>query len=385
MHHRCQELAAEFVKKRVLQVLPNLSVGGAETMAVNLARELNREDFEPFLLSLYPPVGSVLEATLAEAGVTVIHLHKRKGLDLRAARDLARTVRELHLDVVHTHLRTLSYQLWSQVSDRRPVRVHTVHSVATREAGRFGRVLQNVALRLGATPVAIAEEVRATISEVYGREAPIIPNGIPVTLYARSEVERAAMRNEFSIGEDTLVLISVANLHPSKNHAGLITAFARARGYIPRNTRLMLVGEGTQRAALEQQITTEGLTTHVTLLGSRADIPRLLSGSDIFVSASLVEGNPLSVMEAMAAGLPTIAPRVGGVPELITNGCDGLLVTPGDIESLANTMVDVATDGAQARRLGTSAAATANERFTIGAMARSYEELYLKLIQRSRS
>jgi glycosyltransferase involved in cell wall biosynthesis len=118
----------------------------------------------------------------------------------------------------------------------------------------------------------------------------------------------------------------------------------------------------------------------VFFLGRREDVPALLGAADVFALASLWEGNPLSLMEAMAAGLPVIATTVGGVPELVQHGWHGLLCPPGDIQTLTSALLEIAQDAAARRKMGFAARQRAHERFDQRAMIRAYEDLYEKLL-----
>jgi glycosyltransferase involved in cell wall biosynthesis len=118
------------------------------------------------------------------------------------------------------------------------------------------------------------------------------------------------------------------------------------------------------------------LTSRVHFLGLRTDIPDVLGASDVFVLSSAYEGNPLSVIEAMAAGLPVVSTSVGGVPELLENGKEGFIVQPGNAEQLSDAMMTLLKDGHLRGAMGAAAATRAKEKFDVSAMIRAYEELY---------
>ncbi len=164
----------------------------------------------------------------------------------------------------------------------------------------------------------------------------------------------------------------MGRLNPQKNHRLLLDAFAAAA--IP-GAHLLIAGEGDLRPELEARSAALGIATTVHFLGVRADVPRLFGAADALVMPSSWEGNPLVVMEAMAAGLPVVATRVGCVPELVSPDT-GKLTEPGDRDGLAMAMTAMAGDLVRARRLGRAATLIANERFSSEAMARAYEALY---------
>ncbi|HND30836.1 MAG TPA: glycosyltransferase, partial [Myxococcota bacterium] len=201
-----------------------------------------------------------------------------------------------------------------------------------------------------------------------------IPNGIPVAAYAPPPGARQALRAELALDDHTPMFLSAGRLNPQKDHAGLIDAFARQP-----HGRLYIAGEGELREALEQQIQRAGLSQRVVLLGVRRDMPRWMAAADAFVLSSRYEGNPLVVMEAMAAGLPVVATAVGCVPELVMKDT-GILVPPGDPQRLAEALDRLGADLPMARRLGLAGARVAADRFDVAAMAAAYAALYGRLL-----
>jgi glycosyltransferase involved in cell wall biosynthesis len=138
----------------------------------------------------------------------------------------------------------------------------------------------------------------------------------------------------------------------------------------------VLAGEGVLRARLQRQVNEMDLTSRVHFLGLRRDIPDVLGASDIFTLSSDWEGNPLSVIEAMAAGLPIVSTAVGGVPELLQDGKEGFIVEPGRGEQLSEAMMVLLNNAGLRRAMGTAASTRAKENFDVSAMVRAYEELY---------
>jgi glycosyltransferase involved in cell wall biosynthesis len=172
----------------------------------------------------------------------------------------------------------------------------------------------------------------------------------------------------------------VGRLHPDKNQGLLIDAFALGPARI-EGTHLILAGDGDLREQLTRQVATTGLKGRVHLLGLRDDIPDLLGASDAYVFASNHEGSPLSVMEAMAAGLPIIGTAVGGVSDLVPDDSTGILVPPGDPEALANAMRKVRVDSGLRASMARASAQRAAA-FDIAQTAEAYAELYTTLVKR---
>src|SRR5262249_49286176 len=136
----------------------------------------------------------------------------------------------------------------------------------------------------------------------------------------------------------------------TKDLGTLVRAFAQMRQ--PGSTKLLLVGDGAERASLESLATELGVAADVIITGMRSDVPRLLQAMDVFALSSLSEGLPLAVLEAMAAALPIVATNVGMLPELLEEGENGFLVAPRAVEALAARLAQLANDRALARRLG---------------------------------
>jgi glycosyltransferase involved in cell wall biosynthesis len=286
--------------------------------------------------------------------------------------------------VVHTHLLALNYAYPLMIRHRTPVRVHTVHSLAEREVGiRVSRIVRTLAFRYrigGVVPVAIAEEVRQTIERLYGyRDAPLIPNGIPVDEYVPDEARRLEWRETNGIELDAVVIVHIGRFAEVKNHALLVNAFAKLHCQEP--LYLLLVGGGELEGVVRQQVQQLGLESRVRFMGVRADVPAILNASDIFTLSSKWEGNPMSVQEAMAAGLPVVSTAVGGVPELVQHGTTGLLVSPEDVEAFASALQTLIDQPRQRRQMGEQARVHACRQFDIRHTVQQYEALYEQLLQ----
>lgn len=373
---------------RVLQILSGLRLGGAEFMVVHLAQALDRERFEVEVASIYAPfpTSPALEQQLAAAGIPLVYLGKKKaGVNVRLYPRLHRLLRDFRPDVVHTHQTTLQYVYPVAQAHRIPVQVNTVHNLAQKEGGRGGgRLIRRIAFRFGVTPVAIAERCQQSITEVYGiGEMPMIPNGIPVNNYQLGAETRSSWRQQTGFAESDVLFVCVAGLHHQKNQALLLRAFAEIAPIYPQ-ARLALIGDGAQRAELEALAAELRLGEQVRFLGWRTDVAQALAAADGFVLVSHWEGNPLSVMEAMAAGRPVIATRVGGVPELIEDHVSGFLISPQDQAALVQKLRHLIEHPDERERVGRAALACARARFDAPIMGRDYGTLYESLLWQKR-
>lgn len=360
------------MKTRVLEVLASLRRAGAEQVVVSLACGLDRSRFEVEVVSLYDAFPGGFEPVLEGCGIAVRHLGKRRGFDPRMFARVREVVRDFRPDIVHTHSYVLRYALTAGA----PAYVHTVHNIAEKEVEWAGRLLQQFAFRRGVAAVAISDLVAQSFRRVYGIDpAAVIPNGIPLDRFGRESDWRE--RNGFASGD--LLMVSVARLEPQKNPLGLLEAFAAAG--VGASCRLLLAGDGSLRRETEAKAAALGIAERVRFLGARTDVAEMLAACDLFVLASDWEGSPVSILEAMASGLPVIATAVGGVPELVEDGVSGLLAPPGDAVALAAALRRLASDPEARRRFGQAGRERA-ERFGAGRMVAAYAELFERLARK---
>jgi glycosyltransferase involved in cell wall biosynthesis len=232
--------------------------------------------------------------------------------------------------------------------------------------------------------VAIAETVLDSFQSVYGyRDIPLIPNGIPLDAYSSPTSTATAWRHQNGFEAGQLLFVCVARLDPQKNHAMLIASFAEGFRENP-DAHLLIVGRDTEHSeTLKAAARLTGAGDRIHFLGVRSDVPDILHSSDVFVLASDYEGNPLTVMEAMAAGLPVVATSVGGVPELVVPDETGLLVEPGDGQAMARTLRLIADQPAMRQLFGEAGKTRALENFSAEAMAEEYAGLYESLLRGS--
>ncbi|HEY4818063.1 MAG TPA: glycosyltransferase [Candidatus Acidoferrum sp.] len=367
-------------KIKVVHIVPMLSPGGAERVAVHIVRGLSRQRYEPIVISFTGRLGCDLDTLLEEAGIEVRYLGKHSGFDYRVYSRLHPALKYYRPDIVHTHLHVLRYALPSLLLLKRTSLLHTVHNLAEREIEPRGRWIQRYALNHGVVPVAVAQEVALSLERLYEiRRCRVISNGIPTNCYANPQTPRREWRAKQGFADEDVLFVCVARFAPQKNHALLLKAFAQGPASHPK-AHLVLVGEGVLREGLEEQAKNLGLTDRVHFLGLRTDIPDVLGAMDVFVLSSDWEGNPLSIMEAMASGLSIVSTDAGGVPKLLESGKEGFIVARGDVQALANSMASLLRDREARQSFGNAAAQRAKENFDVSTMVQAYEELYENLV-----
>jgi glycosyltransferase involved in cell wall biosynthesis len=250
-----------------------------------------------------------------------------------------------------------------------PIRIFTVHGWAfnahTGNAARLYRYADRLVRPLTTVTVCVAEHERATGLAARTCTAPrtiVIPNAVDARIEPRTR--RA---------DGLPQLVAVGRLKPPKDFVTLVRAVAA----LPREScELVVVGDGPDRPLIEAELDRLALDGRVRLAGERGDVPDLLSRADVFVLSSTSEGMPISVLEAMAAGLPVVASRVGGVPELVADGETGVLVPPGDSDQLALALGRLLADPELRQRLGDAGLVRVRDRFDLGSFGRAHVELY---------
>jgi sugar transferase (PEP-CTERM/EpsH1 system associated) len=323
--------------------------------------------------------GGPLERRLP-ADVAVHCMHKPPGIDARFVVRLARRFRTLRPEVVHSrNWSTLDAVLAARLA-RVPVVIHGEHGrEATDPQGLDGRRrrVRRLAAPLITRFVTVSFDLSRWLVDIVGvppRKIETIHNGVDLADFASDG--RDAGRRVLGIGGDTVVFGSIGRLDPVKDHLGLIDAFARLE---QRETRLVIVGDGPCRRALEERCARRDVAGRVHLLGERDDVPALLAVMDVYVLASIAEGISNTILEAMASALPVVATRTGGNPELVEDGVTGALVPVGDPAALARALSTYADDPHVRDLQGKAGRRRATEEFGLERMAARYRRLYVDL------
>ncbi|MFA5631080.1 MAG: TIGR03088 family PEP-CTERM/XrtA system glycosyltransferase [Porticoccaceae bacterium] len=353
----------------IVHVIYALGTGGLENGLVNLINRCPPSRYRHAVICLSD--AQLFARRITAPVVEIIELGKKPGHDLAMYWRLWRHLRRLQPAIIHTrNLAALETQALGVLMPR----CRRVHGEHGRDmADLDGSNAKYRLLRLVLSPliqrfIAVSQDLAQWLITVVG-----IPQEKVVQIY--NGVDQQRFRPRPGSGEalaqgvlasapggffctDCRVLGTVGRLAAVKDQAAIVTALAsllRARPRLRATLRLLIVGEGPQRAALESAITTLGLSDCVWLCGDRDDVPELLRCMDVFVLSSLAEGISNTVLEAMASGLPVIATRTGGNPELVEQGVSGLLVEVGDVDGLARAIESLVTDPARCRSLGRAA------------------------------
>jgi glycosyltransferase involved in cell wall biosynthesis len=365
----------------ICQVLHSLGIGGAEVLAARLARQLGKA--YRFVFVCLDECGTLGEQ-LQEEGFTVAVLHRRAGLDWRAAFRLARWLRRQRVDLVHAHQYTpFFYAVAARWLGRRAPVLFTEHGRHFPDYPRRKRILANRFL-LGRRDrvIGVGQAVRQAVIANEGiapQRVDVIYNGVDMNPFFRAVPDRTSLRSEMGCGPDDLVLLQVARLDYLKDHATALRTLQNVLAHKP-GARLVLVGDGPQRSKIEEEMKRRDLGGRVVFLGQRGDVARLLSAADVFLLTSISEGIPLTVIEAMSAGVPVVATRVGGVGEIVIEGTTGLLAPAGDDRALAEHVLRLAAAPELRRRLGDEGRARARAVFSEEQMHAGYERVYREML-----
>lgn len=367
---------------RVLWLIKGLGPGGAEQLLVSSARVADHGRFD-YSVAFVRPDKVQLVPALEAAGVPATLLDGGP----RGHRSWPRRLRELMKDhdVVHAHSPLLAgvARLVARTlpAGSRPVTVSTEHNVW----GNFSlptRLLNAATAPLDKQRWAVSGEVRRSMWGGMGKSAEVLVHGVVQGDSPPAEGTRERVRRGLDIPTDAVVAITVANLRREKDYPNLLRAAHEALARHP-SLYVLAVGQGPlgdEVRALHQEL---GLGDRVQLLGYRTDVRDLLAAADLFVLGSAFEGLPVSIMEAMSAGLPVVATAVGGVPEAVEDGVTGLLVPPRDAAALADALVSLADDVSTRTLMG----AAAGERSTVFDIRTAVEEqqrVYAALAEHAR-
>ena len=358
------------VKTKVIQIIPDLNLGGAETVVENLSVKLVEDGYCVYVVSLYDKHTAISER-LEKKGVPVFYLGKKPGFDIRLIIRLRKLFKETKPDVIHTHLYALTYALLASIRNKIPVKVHTVHSIATKEMSKVKRMFNSFFYKYKiVTPIAVSPSVKESMINEYELgygQVPMIYNGIDLSKC----IPKINYDNVLS--GDIVTIVHIGSFKEAKNHLGLIESFKIVNNIYP-NTILKLIGTGKLEDTIKNRVKELGLDDNVVFLGLKTNVYPYLYEADIFVLPSLWEGMPITLIEAMSTGLPIVATSVGGIPDIIKNNITGLLVNVDNVE-IANAIIKLINNRKLRERLG-RAAMVASERFSARNMTSEYERLY---------
>jgi glycosyltransferase involved in cell wall biosynthesis len=383
---------------KILQVIPDLRVGGAERVAIHLCRGFLQRGHEVQLVACKE--GGPQEELFPDDPnfrFKILGIHRSSIKNpLAFLRDLKKMGRALDQeliqfqpDVVQSHLPEDDLFV-AQACRRTGIGAHIpmihstqfhIHREGLDFRSRMRLRLHAKALKNAACVIAVSEAVKTKVLEMTKLDEAavhVLHNGIDLTPYKNLPTQSEA-RTSIGLGKQGKLVLGVGRLHPAKNYPLFVEASRLVLNRLPE-TQFALVGEGDQRTPIEAAITQFGVTQNWTLLGQRKDVPVCLKAADVFVQSSDWEGFPITVVEAMAAGVPVVATDVAGIGELLKHNQHGYLSLPGDAEALALGIIQALENPQQARDMAHKAEFLAWQHYNLEAWAEAAESIARKAL-----
>lgn len=368
----------------VLHFMNAVALGGAELQAVSLIDRTPMEKYSVSALVFAENKSNLLTNALQERGIPVYTtLEQHRILEIGNFRRLISILRHQTPDLLHIH------NSYFHASPYLPAvaRLAGIRRVIVTEQSNhpvcpssFGVARKWLMSRMVDMTIAVSNAVRDTLINKYHfptLTVRVIRNAVDVNTIANrvTQVDLVAMRESFGFSPEEVIVGTVANLRHEKGVNYLVDSIPLILQVLP-NVRLIVLGEGDQRTEIETIIQNHGLVDRVILKGWCADVVPVLAIMDVFVLPSVIEGFPLTILEAMAAGRPIVATAVGGTPEAITDHQTGILVPPADVPALAKAIIEVLTHRDLAEKIRRNSQAEAVSKHGTEAMMKSYLALY---------
>jgi glycosyltransferase involved in cell wall biosynthesis len=368
---------------RVCILIPILDLGGAEVQVLDQLRVLDRSGLRVSICCLTAGDAG-MESEARRYADSFFHLSFRwRSLPFAVLR-LARYLREERFDVIHCHMPPADWvgRLAGWLGGV-PVRMTTEHGRGLWKSQcrvMFDRVLNSVTdLRICVSHDIL--EIRAQREGTPRSKLEYLPNGVDLDRFKSTTRGKQEIMAELGWPADDPLVVSVGRLVSEKNYPLLVEAIASVKDSIP-TVRCVIAGEGKRRNEIDSHIEKTGAGENIKLVGSRNDIADLLHAADVFVLASIREGFPVSLIEAMACGKAIVATDVGGIPDAIAGGENGLLVQPGDAPALSEAISRLLVDKDLAGNMGRAALETAAEKFSLQHVVQRTKEIYFNLYRR---
>lgn len=370
------------MKKNILFVIDNMAYGGGEKLFEQIIQRLDTSRFNAFLAC--HPEGHLIEQVSSRA--TIIPLDLSCQVSPGAFRTLVRAVRQYRIDIINSQgSRADFYARLAGAYTGVPQRYATVacppdgFDVGPLKKWLYvtiDRLTERLSHRIF-VPSAALRDLLVREHHFPGERVHLIPNGVALADFQHDHTAARRVRAEFGIGDDTILAGTICRLVYQKGLPYFIEAvrLIAARPGAPK-LKFLIAGEGPERDALTASAERAGITGHIAFAGFRTDVTALLSAFDLYVLSSVHEGQPIAVIEAMAAAKPIIATNIEGVNETISNGVNGILVPPADPAALADAIITAASDIDSLSRMAAAARRRVEEHYDLKAIVAAYQRYY---------
>ncbi|MCC6639223.1 glycosyltransferase [Candidatus Falkowbacteria bacterium] len=361
-------------KTKILYIINNFSMGGAEKMLLDLCSHIDKSKFEVAVATVNG--GGVLLEDFQKLGIT-LYINEKKGkISLGSISKLRRVIRDFNPTIIHTHL--FAGDTWGRIAamlEGAPYVVMTEHNQNLNE-GFIKKSVKHFLSYMTSVIVAVSQQVAdydAKKELISDKKFEVIQNGIEVKKFPFRGVKIKRY------GDAGITLLSVGRLVEQKGHIYALEALAKL-SQEDLDVRLVILGDGELREDLEHAVKSLRISDRVAFVGTQKDTASYLTSSDIFVFPSLFEGQGIVLLEAMSVGVPIIASDIPAVNGLIRDGVTGALFEPRDSDALAAAVKKLLMDVAAQERYITAAREVVTNHFSVAGMVKSYESLYEKML-----
>ena len=375
----------ELKKIKVLQAIRQGKVGGGETHIVDLVKHLNKEHFQPVVLSFTD--GEMIDK-LNDMGVENYVIHSEKAFDFSTWKSVKALMREKQIDLIHIHgTRATSNVYWAAKKLDLPT-VYTIHGWSFHDDQNA--LVKNARIffekwitKKTDCNISVSDSNQETgFKHIPGFKSVVVHNGIDLIKFNPDCAKRKNLRTELNIAQDAFVICFIGRMTAQKDPLTLIKAFKEINSEYS-NAVLLMVGDGELKEnaiALTREL---GLEKSVIFQRSRIDVADILFSSDIFCLPSLWEGFPIALLEAMAMRKAVVATEVDGSVEIIQNKKNGILVKPQNIQMLANAIKELIQNNSLKEELSITAQQTILNDFDVKKMTKKIEDVYLNVLHQN--
>lgn len=367
---------------RLAHLIATNFYGGPERQIVSHVKQIRSIGYFPLVISFQERErDNELLSVAAKEGIQVAMLRSRSPFHPGTVYELIRLLEAKNVDllVAHGYKANIIGRLATWIGKIPEIAVSRGWTGENRRI-KFYEKLDRMFLRFADLVVAVSEGQRRKVKAcgVRGDKVCVIHNGIDLDSYPGPATE--SIRKEMAIPQDAVLVVSAGRLSPEKNHSGLIQA---AKLVLEKQDKVyfLVFGEGFLRSELERAIAEADLTGHFFLPGFRKDVRSLLHEADIFVLPSHTEGLPNVILEAFACKKPVVATAVGGTPEVVRDGQNGLLIKPGDIQALAKALLILIDSPEMRRRMGERGFQDVQTHFDFASQSVRYMSIYSRLLE----
>ena len=370
-------------KINILHIYQNSKIGGVQQQLLSLLKAYSRERFNPIFCCLGPKeeIGKEIEET--KIGFIPLNKLRYNRFSPGIVLELYRLMKKKQIHVVRTHrYRSNLYGRLAAFLAGVPVIIASVHDNYRTDKRPKRRIMNRILSKITDKIVAVSENVKEDIiryDSIDPSKIEVIPNGIDVERF-NPEKNTTDIRKEFSLEEDDIVIGFIGRIVPAKGLEYLLNALPYLKEEF-KSIKLLIVGEGSLVEELKARAKKNNIFDNILFTGRRRDIPEILASINIFVMPSIAEGLPNALLEAMAMGKPIVTTEVGGIPEIVKNGFNGLLVPPRDTLSLSKAIKELISNDRLAAKLGQAARDLVHDNLSIKAIAQKWQSLYLSILK----